>query len=94
MRSLVDKPSFFTTLRPARQLWQPVSATALTKHWVGGTLKMFVVLLLDAHLNSDVWLRLGPSFLPFLHGLVKDMVTQSGALGAIQWRVQVGAKGA
>ena len=39
MRSLVERPSFFTILRLARQLWQPVSAMALTKDRPCGTLR-------------------------------------------------------
>ena len=39
MRSLVERPSFFTTLRPAKQLWQPVSAMALTKDFSCGILR-------------------------------------------------------
>ena len=40
MRSLVERPSFFTTLRPAKQLWQPVSAAmALTNDFSCGILR-------------------------------------------------------
>ena len=39
MRSLVERPSFFTTLRPAKQLMQPVSAMALTKDCFCGILR-------------------------------------------------------
>ena len=39
IRSLTETTSFLTTLRPAKQLWQPVSAIALMKDRACGTLK-------------------------------------------------------
>ena len=39
MRSLTERPSFLTTLRSAKQLWQPVSAIALTKDRACGALR-------------------------------------------------------
>ena len=39
MRSLVERPSFLTILRHARQFWQPVSAMALTKDCFCGILR-------------------------------------------------------
>ena len=54
MRFLVERPSFFTTLRPAKQLWQPMSAMALTKGlllWYSEREpEVVVVLPSDAHL--------------------------------------------
>ena len=39
MRSLTERPSFLTTLRSAKQLWQPVSAIALAKDRACGALR-------------------------------------------------------
>ena len=44
---------------------------------------MSVVLVLNAHLEPNVWLMLRLLFQPFLQGLVEDVVTQGGALGPI-----------